>query len=192
MAICLGGSLRNGDPKLIPQLSGDFVHRRLVPAADENRSQGANIRIQTRPDAPFDAAQISFRRSQILLPREKQSYIHRHTGINGFLDRGNAFGSTGNLDEEVGPPGPGVKPLDFNNCAWRVVSERRRNFKRNPTVDAIRPVVDRAEQVGSLPEVLDSKLEEEGLPGLALLHLLADGVIVEVRFLNGVIEDRWV
>ena len=77
-----------------------------------------------------------------------------------------------------------------NNCAWRVVSERRRNFKRNPTVDAIRPVVDRAEQVGSLPEVLDSKLEEEGLPGLALLHPLADGVIVEVRFLNGVIEDR--
>jgi hypothetical protein len=133
---------------------------------------------------------IGFRRRQILLPRKEQGHVDRHTGKDGLLDRGNAFGRAGNLDEEVGPLGPIAKPPDFSDCAWRVVSERRRNFQRNPAVDAIRPVVDRAEQIGSLPEVLDCKLEEKSLAGLALLDLLVDGVIVEVRFLNGMIEDR--
>ncbi len=37
------------------------------------------------------------------------------------------------------------------------------NFNGQPTVDAIRPVVDRTEQIGGLPEVLDCELEEQNL-----------------------------
>src|ERR1700674_2602868 len=44
-AIGFVGSFGDGDPKLVSQLSRDFLHRRFVPATDENRSQGANIRI---------------------------------------------------------------------------------------------------------------------------------------------------
>jgi hypothetical protein len=72
-------------------------------------------------DASLDAAQISFRRSQILLAGKEQSHIHWHTGKDRLLDRLNASGSTGNLDEKVGPLGPSAKPPDFGDCAWYVV-----------------------------------------------------------------------
>ncbi len=108
-------------------------------------------------------AQISSPPLPDIARAKEQGHIHWHTGKDRFFDRGNAFGSARNLDEEVRPLGPGVKPPDFGDCTWCVVSERGRNFNGHPTVDAIRPVVDRTEQVGGLPEVLDCKLEEESL-----------------------------
>src|ERR1700686_3558375 len=44
-AISFVSSLGDGDPELVSQLPRNFLHRRLIPATDENRSQRANIRI---------------------------------------------------------------------------------------------------------------------------------------------------
>jgi hypothetical protein len=63
-------------------------------------------------------------------------------------------------------------------------------MERLPSVDAIGPIVNRPEEIGCIPQVLQSKLEEECLARFALLDLLADGVVVEVRVLNRMIEDR--
>ena len=52
--------------------------------------------------------------------------------------------------------------------------------------------MDRPEQIGGLPEVLHRQLEEHRLARLAFLHFPADGVVVVVTVLDGVVEDRGV
>jgi hypothetical protein len=49
--------------------------------------------------------------------------------------------------------------------------------------------MDRPKEIGGLPQILDRKLEEENFARFAFLSFLADGVIVEVRALDGVVED---
>ena len=83
-----------------------------------------------------------------------------------------------------------MKLLSLGDRVRRVMSEQGRDLHRHPTVGAIGPVVNRPEETSGLPQVLERKLEEECLALLALLHLLADGVIVGVRVLDRVVEDR--
>ena len=55
-----------------------------------------------------------------------------------------------------------------------------------------RLVVDRPEQIGGLPEILQPQLEEQRLARLAFLQFPADGVVVVVAVVDGVVEDRGV
>src|SRR3954470_1077177 len=50
--------------------------------------------------------------------------------------------------------------------------------------------MDRAEEVGRPGQVLQRKLEEQVLPGLALRHFLADPGVIVTAALDGVLEDR--
>ena len=83
-----------------------------------------------------------------------------------------------------------MKLLNLGDRLRRVMSEQRRHFHRHPPISAIGPVVNWSEEVGGLRQILERKFEEEPLARLDLLHLLADGVVIEVRILNRVVEDR--
>jgi hypothetical protein len=52
--------------------------------------------------------------------------------------------------------------------------------------------VDLQEEIGSLPQVLNRLFEEQRLTRSAFLQLLADGVVIVLAVLDGVIEDCWI
>ena len=145
---------------------------------------------KSRRDATLDAAQIRFRRREILLARKQQRHVDRHAGEDRLLDRGQAFLRSRDLDEKVAPPGPRMELARRGERGLRVVREERRDFERYPAVDAVRALEDRQEQVGRLPEVLLRQREEERFAGLALRELRADRRIVGGAALDRLIEDR--
>jgi hypothetical protein len=51
-------------------------------------------------------------------------------------------------------------------------------------------VVNRAKEISRLPQILKRQLEEELLSGLAVLDSALDVVVVKVRVLDRVVEDR--
>ena len=85
---------------------------------------------------------------EVLLAREQQRDVDRDAGEDRLLDRRQAFLGAGNLDEQVRLPGARVQILGRREGARRVVGQQRRNFQRDPAVDAVGALVDRPEQIG--------------------------------------------
>src|SRR5271157_3158557 len=79
--------------------------------------------------------------------------------------------------------------LDGAGC---VVRQQGRHLQRYPAVNPARGVVDRAKKIRGLGQVLQGKFEEQCLARLARSGLLMDGIVVETRLLDGLIEDRGV
>ena len=67
--------------------------------------------------------------------------------------------------------------------------QQRRDFQRNPAVDAARAIPRRAEQVSSGSQVVERELEEQCLPGLAFLDLGGNVGVVRRAALDSVVED---
>ena len=89
--IGLVGALGDRDAEPVAQLARDLAADRHVPAADEQRGDRSDGRVQPRLDAPLDAAQVGFGRRQVLLPREKQRDVDRDAGEDRRLDGGQSF-----------------------------------------------------------------------------------------------------
>src|SRR5262245_61150093 len=85
-----------------------------------------------------------------------------------------------------------VKRLRRADGTLRVVREERRALERDPSVDAGGAVVDGAEEIGGLRQVLERELEEQRLAGFALGHQAAGLVVVVGAALDRVVEDRGV
>ena len=66
LAVCRVDQFGNSDLETILQPYGDFSHRRSVPAVDEQRSHGDDIRIQPGGDTALDTAQVCLRGRDIL------------------------------------------------------------------------------------------------------------------------------
>ena len=128
-------------------------------------------------------------RREILLPREEQRHVYRHAGENGLLNGRDTVLVAGNLDEDVGPARPRVELFRRGDGARRVVGEPGRDLERRPAIDAIGCLMSRTEQVGGRAHVLEREFEEKGLAGLAGCRLLADGSVVIIAVLDGMIED---
>ena len=70
-----------------------------------------------------------------------------------------------------------------------VMRKQGRDLERHPAVDAVGELVDRPEEVGGLPEVLDGQVKEKCLAGFAFPKFLEDGVVVVMAVLERMIED---
>ena len=70
------------------------------------------------------------------------------------------------------------------------MGQQGRNLQGHPSVDAVRPVVDRSKQIGGPREILECQLEEQILARLTLVELFADRRVVSGAVFDGVIEDR--
>ena len=123
--------------------------------------------------------------------REEQRHVHRNTGCDALLDRGQAFGGPRDLDEEVVALGLRMQFRGRPHGALGVVGEKRRDFERNPAVDPIGALVDRREEVGGTTQVLDRELEEERFAVHPGRGLLLDRVVVGARG-DRLVEDRGV
>jgi hypothetical protein len=87
---------------------------------------------------------------------------------------------------------PCVQFLDLGNRRPGVVRQQRRDFQRNPTVDAACSVVNRPEQVRGLRKVLHRQFEKQVFSRLAVREFAFDRVIVVFAVPDSVIEDRGV
>src|ERR1019366_8321955 len=191
-AVSLIGLSGDGDAKLVAQTLRYFVRYRNIPATDEQRCHRADIGIQPSGDAPFDASQVCLGGRDILCAREQEGYVDGYARKDCLLNRWEALACTGDLDEEIGPFRAGVESLGRSEGAGRVAGQQGRDLQRYPAVNTIRPVVDREEEIGGLPEVIDRQFKEESLARFAFFQFLADGIVIVVTVLDGVIEDRGV
>jgi hypothetical protein len=71
----------------------------------------------------------------------------------------------------------------------RVVGEEGRDLERDPAVDAGGAIVDGAEEIGGLRQVLERQGEEQRLAGLALVHQATNRLVVVGAALDRVVED---
>src|SRR6185437_11677374 len=102
-------------------------------------------------------------RRQILLTRKEQRHIYWNPGEYSLFDRRQTFASARNLDEEVWASAASMKLLSLGDRVRRIMGKQRRNLHRYPAIGSIGPVVNRPEEIGSLPQVLERKLEKERL-----------------------------
>jgi hypothetical protein len=79
---------RDAEPVL--QIGRHLVLDRGVPAADEERGDRLDLRIEALRDAPLDRAQVRIGDREVLLAREEQGDVDRHAGEDRFLDRRHA------------------------------------------------------------------------------------------------------
>ena len=96
------GALGDGNAQAVAQAVWNLVRDRHVPAADEKRGHGSDLRIEAGGDAPLDAAHVGFGRRDVVLAREQQRDVDRHAGEDRLLDRRDAGAGAGNLDEQIG------------------------------------------------------------------------------------------
>ncbi len=95
----------------------------------------------------------------------------------------------GILMNRFGRPARVYNSLAAASVLLRVVREQRRHLERNPAVHRVGLVVEGAEQIGGLREVLDGQLEEQLLTRFARLELLPYGSIIGSAFRDGLLED---
>ena len=122
---------------------------------------------RARFNAPLDAAEISVRRSEILLAGEEQRDVDGDAGEDCRLDRRQSFGSAGDLDEEIGLSSLPMEVARGRQSMVRVMGEKRRYLERHPAVDAIGPLEDRQEQLGGAGQVGEGSSKKSASPDFA-------------------------
>ena len=161
LAVGLVGALGDGDAQPIGQFGRHLAADRDVPAADEQRGDRGDGRVQPSFDAPLDTTQIGMRRRDILLAREQQRDVDRDAGENRLLDGRKSFRRAGDLDEEVGLAGAPMEIARGRQGGVGVMRQQRRDLERHPAVDTVGPGEDRLKQVGGAAQIRNREFEEQ-------------------------------
>jgi hypothetical protein len=122
----------------------------------------------------------------------RRDLLKRMLEVIDSLDRGNAFGCNWNLNEHVLTVRFGAKLGSFFDRARCIVCQQWRHFQRDPTVDAPGRIPNRAEKIGCLSQILQSKVEEQLFTRRTLSRFLSDGFVVGVAVSDRKIEYRWI
>src|SRR6185437_12181951 len=91
LAIGLVRALRDRDAEAVVERGRDLVCHGDVPATDEERGDGSDVRIEPGNDPALDPAAVRLGRRQVLLAGEEKRDVDRHAGENRLLDRRYAF-----------------------------------------------------------------------------------------------------
>jgi hypothetical protein len=119
------GLLGHGDAQAAAELVGHPVGHRRVPAGHEQRGHRAHRRVQFGPDPALHPPQVGLGRGPVLLRREEQGHVHRHSGVDALLDRRQALGGARDLDEQIAQGGLTVQALGLIDGARGVVRQQR-------------------------------------------------------------------
>src|SRR6266478_4877475 len=126
-----------------------------------------DIRTQTGVDSALQSAHVGLGGGQIVIAREEQRYVDRYTRKDRLLDGRRAFFGSWNFDEQVAPLSFFVKCLGLGDCCGSIVGEEWRDFQGYPAVNASGAFMDRSEQIGSSPQVLQRQLKKQCFAGTA-------------------------
>ena len=149
LQIHLVSALGDGDAEPIGQLGWGLSGGRDIPSADKKRCDRGNGGVEPGFDAPLDAAQVGFRRGEILLPRKQKRDIDRDTGKDRGLNSRQPLRGARNFDKEVGLSSALAKIARRRDSALRVMRKKRRNLERHPAIDAVRTGEHGLQQIGS-------------------------------------------
>ena len=164
LAIGLVRTLGDGDTEPVGQLAWNLAADGHVPAADKERGDRGDGRVQPRLDAPLDAAQVGVRRRQVLLAREEQRHVDGNAGEDRRLDGGQALFGPGDLDEKVGLAASEVEIAGGRHGLGGIMGQQGRDLERDPSVHPVRALKGRAEQIRGPREIGQRQLEEQVLP----------------------------
>ena len=139
--------------------------------------------------AALDAAYVSLGGGEVMLARKQQRDVDRHAAEDRRLDRLGASRRAGDLDEQIGPVRRLVQLGRSVNRLRGVVGDQGRDLQRDPAVDSVGGVVERAEQTRGGFQVVERECEKSRLGGLALAHQARDVVVVAAALAHRVLED---
>ena len=165
---------------------------RAVDAADEKAGDARDMGgIAALGDVFFEAGEIGLGDLDVDLLREQQRDVDADAFADQVLDRGQAFGRRRHLDHQVLAVDVLPEPLGFGDRALGIHRQIGRHFQTDKAVMPFELVVDRAQHVGGMLDVLDRKmLEQFGNRTVALFQRLADRGVIFVRTADRLLEDR--
>ena len=110
-----------------------------------------------------------------------------------MLDSGQAFRRRRHLDHQVFAFDVLPKPLGLGDRGFGIHRQIGRYFEADEAVLALQLVIDRAQHIRRMLDVLDGEmLEQFGHRPIAGLQHLADGAVIFVRTADRFLEDRWI
>ncbi|MGY4314565.1 hypothetical protein ACVWW1_003892 [Bradyrhizobium sp. JR3.5] len=201
--LCIGDrdlALQGREPLLLGRVVGacDLLVELLVDgavdAADEEAGDACHMGgVAALGDVLLQALKIGLRDLAIDLLREQQRDVDADAFADQILDRRQALRRRRHLDHQVLAVNVLPEPLGLRDRALGVHREIGRHFEADEAVAAMALVVDRAQHVGGVLDVLDREVfEQVGDRAVALLEGLADRPVILVRAADRLLEDRGV
>ena len=138
-----------------------LVDRSIDPADEETRDAGDMRGVAAATDVFFETGEVCLCDLQIHLLREQQRDIDADALADQMLDGRQALGRCRHLDHQIRALDLFPEPLGFADAGFGIHGQIRRDFKTDKTVFALQSVVDRAQHIRRVPDVLDSKLLEQ-------------------------------
>ena len=154
------------------------IPRRFLRASGTRAATAASHRL-TKSDPTEPTSGLSPAAIRLLMPRMYASaattYCSREKRSVTFTGTPAKMASSmagqpslvpGILISRFGRPARACRLLAAARVLGRVVGEKRRHLQRHPSVHTVRAVPDGAEEIGGPGQILQGRLEEEGLPDL--------------------------
>ena len=191
-------ALQRGKPLLLAGivrlrdlLVEQFVDRAVDPADEEAGDARDMGGIAAGGDMFFQSGQIGLGDLHIDLPREQQRDVDADAFADQLLDRGQAFRRRRYLDHQILALDVLPEPLGLGDRTLGVHRKIRRHFEADKTVVPLQFIIDRAQHVGGVLDVLDGEmLEQFSHRTVAAFQRLADGAVIFVRTADRLFEDR--
>ena len=191
-------ALQRAQPFLLAGIvgPGDLLVELLVDgavdAADEERGDAGDMGgIAALGDVFFQAGDIGLRDLAIDLLREQQRDVDADAFADQMFDRGQALRRRRHLDHQILALDVLPEPLGLGDGALGVHRQIGRDLEADEAVAAVQGVVNRAQHVGGILDVLDrERLEQVGHRPVALLQRLADRAVIFVRTADRLLENR--
>ncbi len=168
-----------------------FVDR-TVDAADEETGDARDMGgIATAGDVFFQSSQIGLGDLHIDLPREQQRDVDADPLAGQMLDRRQAFRRRRHLDHQIFAVDVLPEQLGLGNRAPGIHGEIGRYLQADETVGSLETVIDRAQHIRRMLDVLDGEmLEQLGNRAIAAFQRLADRTVILVGTADRLLEDR--
>ena len=174
---------------LFGELSELFV-RHAVNAADEEAGhRGDTVHRQSGGDAALQRLEVGLSNLLVYFDREDERDVYVQAREQQLLNRRKTGRRARHLDHYVGPIQTGEQPLGFLDRRFGVVGQERRNFQADEPVGAVVGVVNTAQHVGGIANVLEDEffIDMGDVTASARQPFQLLGIILAAA--NGLLED---
>jgi hypothetical protein len=161
-----------------------------VDARDEERRDRVHVERLALLVAALEPADVGLRHLLVLLDLEQQRDVDVQALVGHLLDRRQTLVGAGDLDHQVGPVDAPPVLARLLHRALRVERDVGIDLERDVAVVAVGLVVDRAQHVGGVLDVLDRDRLVDGAGVGPLVRQLLDLLVVVLGAEDRLLEDR--
>ncbi len=191
-------ALQRGQPFFLGRIIGasdlfvELLVDRAVDAADEEAGDAGDVGgIAVGGDIFFQPRKIGFGDLHIDLLREQQRDVDADAFADQMLDRGQALRRRRHLDHQVLAADVLPQMLGLSDGTFGIHRQIGRDLQADEAVVALQLIIDRAQHVRRVLDVLDRKLLEQlGHRAIAFFESMSDRTVIFVRTADRLFEDR--